>query len=911
MAAGLAALIVAGCGGGGSGSSSRNPAAPSGGSSDTTSNVPENPPPAQQAVYSGESGLALITELNASALTSDAYVGVNTIVELGYEYPPLPGQALYQVQQGPAGGKAVVEGRPYDNGGGWISIDYQQYQYKADNGDVYTYDGQVQFIYPADYSSTSRDVVIDLSPLTMTGPNTDLKIAGSITAKYITTKDNAHVPDYVANLVQTDNILHASIKLADYEVVGSQHLSVSGRIYDSRVGYVDVTVQTPLHVTKEDGSTPPVGGGPLLLQGAGDARASIAFLTPAFASVDYDGDGDGSIDEAFRLDWTADNIFGAPTSSGGPQADAMLPTPVSVGQPVQLEGRFSHSADGTFVHFNWTVALAPAGGAAELADAHSATPTMTVDEAGDYLIKLDVSNRVGSSSDAIIVHAGPTQNSTATYDDPDTGMSAGPDRSARLDQVVTLDGRGSVFENNGGDYGHKWTLYAPPGSYAVLNDTSVMQPTFTPDVSGIYYAIISHHSYKTYETHSAWAAIGVGTHTHFDFRTTLADDANWFTLADFDNDGDPDILYNAFWSQDTSLIYNEGGGRFSAPVPVDVTQWRTVADLDGDGRLDLVRADTGGIISYRLQQADGTFAPAASVTIGWPCYYPSGLAVAPLAGATRNSLIIGGCTNDSNHVAIAIFPPQPDGVLGAPRLMAINTLSPYSIIVADVTGDGVADLVYAEDPQFQDKTLTVMPGRIDGSFGSAVTYATAAPVSRIAAADINGDGLLDVVLSGSIAQVMYQQPDGTLGAGVAFTKLANSAVVGDVNGDGRPDLVGIGEFDDQVSSDARSEFGLFLQQADGSFADELAYPTYTLSGGGGNVRIADINADGIADLIYVANGALQIMLGDPLDSGTQAVTVESIGTTNHEAPRRLPMIGVGFRQAAVQPLGDAFRSGGA
>ena len=112
--------------------------------------------------------------------------------------------------------------------------------------------------------------------------------------------------------------------------------------------------------------------------------------------------------------------------------------------------------------------------------------------------------------------------------------------------------------------------------------------------------------------------------------------------------------------------------------------------------------------------------------------------------------------------------------------------------VADVTGDGNADLIFFGDP----KELVVLPGHGDGSFGSPETRSVRdglALPSSFDVGDINGDGLVDVtMLAESDLLIFRQRKDGGLEYADRFSHAVDNPLgvkLSDLNGDGRLDLV--------------------------------------------------------------------------------------------------------------------------
>jgi probable HAF family extracellular repeat protein len=170
-------------------------------------------------------------------------------------------------------------------------------------------------------------------------------------------------------------------------------------------------------------------------------------------------------------------------------------------------------------------------------------------------------------------------------------------------------------------------------------------------------------------------------------------------------------------------------------------------------------------------------------------------------------------------------------------------------LLVDLDGDGKLDLVVSGS-----QALSVFYGKGDGTLEPRVDVTTTS--GWVTAADVNGDGLLDLITTqGDAVVVMINQGNRHFAAPVSYPvgHLPAGITAGDFNGDGLPDLA--------VSNHGSNNMCVLLNQGDGTFAPAVFYP-----GGDHPARIAcaDYNGDGNLDLAmsnYVS-GDVIVYLGD-------------------------------------------------
>ena len=380
--------------------------------------------------------------------------------------------------------------------------------------------------------------------------------------------------------------------------------------------------------------------------------------------------------------------------------------------------------------------------------------------------------------------------------------------------------------------------------------------------------------------------------------------AGTIAIGDFDNDGKLDAaVAGPIGSPIISVYAGNGNGTFTlkASAAGMVGSSRLgVTDLDGDGNLDLVVGTvgpglygwdlyTGGRTQYLFGLGDGSFAGAQAIaspllTTGTAAANAPSFAVADFNGDTRADVIASSPRSlnggSSGPLSFVLYPGSATGKLGAGGAPIVTTLIDVKMVSAgDVNGDGKMDLILASR-----NALTVLPGLGNGTFGAQLDQSSLAqePID-LRVADFNGDGRADVVAlmpdisahgGASGVFVFFGQANGSLSTGVQIdpSSTAGALAVGDLNGDGRADIVA---GDRQGSGTA---VRIYLGNANGTFtapAPISLASTYFVLG------VADMNADGKADLVI--GGA------DPATQITNLYVHLGAGTGAFQSPKAFPI----------------------
>ena len=206
----------------------------------------------------------------------------------------------------------------------------------------------------------------------------------------------------------------------------------------------------------------------------------------------------------------------------------------------------------------------------------------------------------------------------------------------------------------------------------------------------------------------------------------------------------------------------------------------------------------------------------------------------------------------------------------APLLLPAVTYDPgdqaFSVAVADVNEDGRSDLVVA-NAGLAEGSIGVLLGRGDGAFQPVVTYNSGGNLPQsVAVGDVNGDGKPDLLVancgqigvnlcnrSDGLVGVLLGNGDGTFLPVVTYDSggsTAMSIAIADLNGDGKPDLLLANECG--TSADCgRGSVGILMGNGDGTFQTAK---NYDLGNAIHSAVTADVNGDGKLDLLMVMGG---------------------------------------------------------
>ena len=370
-------------------------------------------------------------------------------------------------------------------------------------------------------------------------------------------------------------------------------------------------------------------------------------------------------------------------------------------------------------------------------------------------------------------------------------------------------------------------------------------------------------------------------------------------VADFNGDGKPDIL--ELGTGTLLVLLGNGDGTFQAPISTPsgaALVSVAAADLNGDHRADVVGVWNATLYVY-ISNSDGTFKAGVPYSPGIP---------------NASVVLTFGDFNNDQKIDIAVSSPgvstvgqeivllgNGDGTLQQATKISAGVSIPQLAVAGDFNGDGKMDLAVdgpnssGSNPQ---PAVYILLGNGDGTFQTPTLAITGSGplvtnmVARLGAADLNGDGKLDIILGTApvAAQVYLGNGDGT------FTNTVNyqlclpqyqnvgtgGLALADFNSDGKPDIAGcnavllgngngtfqgwllellpeipaaavVGRFDKAGPPGvAAVASNVYILKNDGTGTLSLAH-TYPLQQFGSEIVTADLNGDGNLDLVVIGS----------------------------------------------------------
>jgi len=353
------------------------------------------------------------------------------------------------------------------------------------------------------------------------------------------------------------------------------------------------------------------------------------------------------------------------------------------------------------------------------------------------------------------------------------------------------------------------------------------------------------------------------------------------TIADVNRDSHPDILFvnqgNDLSESGVVIYLGDGKGnyheRHSTKLPGIYSSSIAVADLNADGHLEIILANMyrigtnpalpiyNNVETYRVNSYI-YWGSAEGHSIDRRTELPTIGAQAVTVGDLNGDGLPDVAFANSAEGVSFIYWNGPQG-FSAHRLSQVLSPGAHDVAIEDLNRDGHPDLILANYASngFFDTASYIYWGEADGIRGDRLTKLPTSGASGIVVADLNGNGLKDLVFINKIEGVSF--PGGTTSSiadfgpttswiywgddqgrfdpgrrqGIATTRGADGYVNSDLNGDGHVDL---------LFAHGGSPTIIYWGSSDGFSSANKSNVPDARSGTG---RVADVNRDGYLDLL--------------------------------------------------------------
>ena len=372
------------------------------------------------------------------------------------------------------------------------------------------------------------------------------------------------------------------------------------------------------------------------------------------------------------------------------------------------------------------------------------------------------------------------------------------------------------------------------------------------------------------------------------------------SIGDFNGDGKPDLAIANIGSNSVSVLLNTTAPGAVTPSYASQATFATrnapksvsIGDFNGDGKPDLAIVNSS---SYSVSVLLNTTAPGAAT----PSYAnqtefttgdnPVSVSIGDFNGDGKPDLAIANYDSDSVSVLLNTTDPGATKPSYAHHTEFATGSRPRSVSIGDFNGDGRPDLAIAN---FYSNSVgvflnTTAPGATTPSYANPVAFATSGNPISVSIGDFNGDGKPDLAIANYVSNSVSVLLN-TTAPGATTPSYANQATfatgsnpfsvsIGDLSGDGKPDLA-------IANRDSNSVSVLLNTTAPGATTPSYAnQATFATGSNPFSVSIGDFNGDGKPDLAIVnsTSNSVSVLLNAPTPGN---LTVSSLTGTTFAAP---------------------------
>jgi len=377
--------------------------------------------------------------------------------------------------------------------------------------------------------------------------------------------------------------------------------------------------------------------------------------------------------------------------------------------------------------------------------------------------------------------------------------------------------------------------------------------------------------------------LGAGAQVSFNLSSspvvgngTSGNNTDSVAAGDVNGDGSIDLISANYSDNSLTVVTNIGNGQFILSNTYQVGAGPacvTAVDINGDGKVDLLSANTAdNTISVLTNTGSGGFVLSSNYVVGAG---PTWITTADVNGDGSKDLI----SANYNDSTVTVLTNNGAGEFSIAGTYQVG-FGPVCVIAADILGNGKLDLITANwgGGGGDGNTLTVLTNDGTGNFAMGYTLTVGAGTRSVAAADVNGDGKIDLISGDMLANtltVLTNSGNGGFSVSGVYQVGTWPSSVGaaDLNGDGIPDLYCPNRNDNTVS--------VLTNNGSGGFVSAGAFP---VDNHPYNATAADVNGDGNIDLITANQYSFDLSVltnGTPFPANRILITAQPQSTTNN------------------------------
>ncbi|MEG4208367.1 FG-GAP-like repeat-containing protein, partial [Microcoleus sp. Pol7_A1] len=360
----------------------------------------------------------------------------------------------------------------------------------------------------------------------------------------------------------------------------------------------------------------------------------------------------------------------------------------------------------------------------------------------------------------------------------------------------------------------------------------------------------------------------LGLATKVDFPTGSG--PRWVSIGDINGDGKPDLATANYYSDSTSILLNTTATGATTPTFAPQVAFPTgdgpscvsIGDLNGDGKPDLAVANQlSNDVSILLNTtATGattpTFAPFVTFATGNRLI---SVKIGDINGDGKPDLAVTSFLSNTASILLNTTATGATTPTFATQVDFPTANNPFDVSIGDINGDDLPDLAVANINGDSASILlnTTATGATTPTFAPQISFSSGDGAFRVSIGDINGDSLPDLAVANRVsgnASILLNTTVPFATTPTFATKVdfatgtdPNSVSIGDINGDGKPDLA--------VANGASNTLSILLNTtATGANTPTFATQVGLATGPDpSSVSIGDINGDGKPDLAVATN----------------------------------------------------------